>query len=237
MSPLQQQVILAEPTGHTPARRALERLGYYVDVLDMQAVDTAMPEPERLVAKVALASYKPVLVLALAPQGQGRASSVDWIGQVHHPLRRCFTVIRGVVPILAAQAGEGSVVVILPSAALFSDSSRCATSVLGRCLVGLAEALRAELLSTATRVSIVIADEREDEVCLAGRIEEALNQAPLYMLPASVTATHISAVFDPWLQALAGTASDHALPPLGPMGEVYRAELDRTGRTRTASTG
>jgi hypothetical protein len=112
--------------------------------------------------------------------------------------------------------------------ALFADSARCADSVLGRSLVGLTEGLRAELLATGLPVTLVLTHEGEEEAVLAQRIHDALRDGPLYALPSSATDERITSVFDPWLEALSRTPSDLALPPLGPMGEVYRQQAEGT---------
>lgn len=219
-----ERVVLAEPVGATRAGRALTALGCQVDVLDMKMVDTVMEEPEQLGDP----SDAAPLVLAIAPQSPGGSRSVDWTAQVHQALRRCFTIIRGLAPGRVASSGGAGVAVILPTTALFADSARCADSVLGRSLIGLTEGLRAELLATGLAVTLVLTHEDEEEAVLAKRIHEALGDGPLYALPSSATDERITSVFDPWLEALARTRSDLALPPLGPMGEAYRLEAEGT---------
>ncbi|WP_211282544.1 SDR family oxidoreductase [Streptomyces griseorubiginosus] len=216
------RIVLAEPVGETRAGRALTALGCQVDVLDMKAVDTVMEEPEQLGDP----SDAAPLVLAIAPQSPGGSRSVDWTAQVHQVLRRCFTIIRGLVPGRIASSGGGGIAVVLPTTALFADSARCADSVLGRSLVGLIEGLRAELLARRSAVTLVLTHEGEEEAVLAKRIHDALRDGPLYALPSSATDERVASVFDPWLEALARTPSDVALPPLGPMGEVYRLEAE-----------
>lgn len=216
------RIVLAEPAGQTWVGPALEGLGCHVDVVGADVADAATGRPDQLRDP----SDSAPLVLAIAPRHAGGSGSVDWAAHVHHVLRRCFTIIRGLVPSRIASAGGSGIAVVLPATALFADSTRCADSVLGRSLVGLTEGLRAELLATGTAVSVVFTGEGEEEAVLARRIQEALRDGPLYAFPASETDEHVTTVFGPWLEVLARTPSDLALPPLGPMGEVYRLEID-----------
>jgi NADP-dependent 3-hydroxy acid dehydrogenase YdfG len=211
-------IALAEPAGTSSVGRALRAAGCHVEELDMSVVDAAMAEPDRLSDP----SVDVPLVLAIAPRAGGGSGPVDWARELHQPLRRCFTLIRGLVPSRVASPEGGGVAVVLPMTALFADSERCANSVLGRSLLGLAEGLRAELLATQARVAVVFARDGEEPAALGRRIREALRDAPLYSLPASVSGARIEGLFRPWLEALADTPSDLALPALGPMGEVYR---------------
>jgi NADP-dependent 3-hydroxy acid dehydrogenase YdfG len=210
-------IVLAEPAGESSAGRGLRALGGHVDVLETAVVDAATGEPERLGEP----SGSAPLVLAVAPQNAGAAGAVDW-ALVHQVLRRCFTIIRGLVPGRVAAVDGAGVAVVLPVTALFADGTRCADSVLGRSLVGLTEGLRAELLATGVPVTLVLTHEGEEDAALAWRIHEAVREGPLYALPAAETEERVTSLFGTWLEALARTPSDLALPPLGPMGEVYR---------------
>jgi NAD(P)-dependent dehydrogenase (short-subunit alcohol dehydrogenase family) len=214
-----ERVDLAEPAGESAVRRALEAVGARIDVLDTAVVDAAAGAPERLGD---LSDDAP-LVIAVAAHGLGGSADVDWTTQVHQVLRRCFTIIRGLVPSRARSADGGGVAVVIPAEGLFADSARCADSVLGRSLAGLTEGLRAELLATQATVTLVLTGEGEEAAALGRRIRAALQVGPLYSLPDSVTEERVTRVFEPWLEELARTPSDSALPPLGPMGEVYRA--------------
>jgi NAD(P)-dependent dehydrogenase (short-subunit alcohol dehydrogenase family) len=215
-----ERVVLAEPSGESAVRRALEAVGARYDVLDTAVVDAAAGAPERL----GDVSDDAPLVIAVAAHGLGGSAVVDWTTQVHQVLRRCFTIIRGLVPGRAwSDRGPGGVAVVIPAEGLFADSARCADSVLGRSLVGLTEGLRAELLATQAKVTLVLTGEGEEAAALGRRIRAALHAGPLYSLPDSVTEERVTRVFEPWLEELARTPSDSALPQLGPMGEVYRA--------------
>jgi len=214
----QGRIVLAEPAGDSGVGPALEALGCQVDVLDTAAIDTMQAEPEWLTDP----SVSAPLVLAIAPQDAGGSDSVGWATHVHRVLRRCFTVIRGLVPGRVASSDGGGVAVVLPATALFADATRCGDSVVGRSLVGLAEGLRAELLVTGVKVSVVFAGEDEEQEVVAQRVIGALRGGRLYALPASATGERITQLFGPWLDALARTPSDHSLPPLGPTGELYR---------------
>lgn len=217
-----------EPAGSTRLGKALVKSGRSVHHLTVEAVDQAAPTPDALrVALSPMTSAPVTLVVAVPPQGPGGASSVDWESHVHGPLRRVFTAVRGLVSAMQEYPRGGSVIMAMPLTALFADQARMGDSVLGRSLVGLAEGLRAELLHTGVPVTILLTESAEDEGTLAHRIDDVIESGPLYALPASISRSDISDVFDTWLGALAETPSDLALPEMGPMGGVYRAEIQR----------
>ncbi|WPO86863.1 SDR family NAD(P)-dependent oxidoreductase [Herbiconiux sp. KACC 21604] len=219
-------LIFVEPTGATEIGTELARRGAGIHSLSRHEIDAAADDPGSLAATLpAEAQSSSALVVAVAPQRAGAAATVDWESAVQAPLRRVFTALRGVVPTLLTREGGGRVVVVLPLASLIADPGRAADSVLGRSLIGLTEGLRAELLGTGVAACLVLTGPDDDARSIAERIGEALETGAFYTLPPSTTAAHIAAVFDPWLEGLAATPSDLALPPLGPMGEVYRAEL------------
>lgn len=211
-------VVLAELAGESVATRVLEARGYSVKLLDQSAVDSAREEPGSLPDP----GNDSPLVLALAPQVAGRSEVVDWTKQVNDVLRRCFTVIRGLVPNRLSFGQGGRLVAVLPSTALFADPARCADSVVGRSCLGLIEGLAAELRPGPTVVTIVFTEDDEDEASLGLRIDSALHGAGLFSFPAGDYGSRVRALFLPWLDALSRTSSDTKLPPLGPMGEVYR---------------
>lgn len=225
-----QYVVLAEPIGPTPARTVLERLGCSIDTLDSTAVDHVADAPERLESSAAGKGKATALVIAIAAQREGAASLVEWDGMVHLPLQRCFTVVRGIVPGLLTHPEGARVVFVLPLSAFFADDGQCADSVLGRALMGLAEGLRAELLPTAVRVSIVLTDGADDDAVLTDRITEALLGAPLYAVSPAATEHRVGDVFAPWLDALSRTPSELGMPPMGPMGEVYQSAKGHSAR-------
>lgn len=210
------RIVLIQPAGEAGLGRSFAALGLEVDELDIALVDAARAEPELLTDPL----IGGPLVVAIAPQKGGGSASVDWVSQVHRVLRRCYTVIRGLVPDRVATDG-GGIAVVLSLSALRADSGKCADSVLGRSLVGLTEGLRAELLAAGTKVSLVFVGEDEDRDVVAERVRDALRDGPLHSLGASADEC-IKDAFGPWLDELARTPSDLALPPLGPMGEVYR---------------
>jgi hypothetical protein len=210
-------IVLAELAGESAATRALEARGHSVKLLDRSAVDSARDEPGSLLDP----GKDSPLVLALAPQVAGRSEVVDWTKQVHDVLRRCFTVIRGLVPHRLSSGQGRKVVAVLPSIALFADPARCADSVVGRSCLGLIEGLAAELLPGPAVVTIVFTEDDEDEASLGLRIDSALHEAALFSFPAGDYGSRVRALFQPWLDALSRMSSDMELPPLGPMGEVY----------------
>ena len=230
-------ILLMEPAGPTRLGEALLHAGRPVEHLTASAVDEAAPRPDALSALTSKpATHATAVVIAVDSREAGGVSVVEWESMVHEPLRRAFTALRGLVPGLLARAGESRVVMVMPSSALIADPKRAADSVLGRCLIGLAEGLRAELLRFDFPVSIVMTEPEDDERSLAQRMDEALRSGSLYVLPPSISTDDISAIFDPWLDALADTPADLALPGLGPRGEVYRAELQRCANDGRGAT-
>jgi NAD(P)-dependent dehydrogenase (short-subunit alcohol dehydrogenase family) len=224
MAGARQRILLAEPAGATSLGAALS-VHRDVSKLDSAAVDAAAADPEQLARALPPEPGHDVLIVRIAPQDTSSATEVDWAASVHAPLLRCFTLVRGLVPRLVGGGHGGAVAVVLPSSGLISDARRAGESVLGRSLLGLFEGLRAELLPTDVRVSVVLSDEGETEAELVRRIEATLARMPLYALPGSVTRADIESAVGPWLDELARTPADLALPPAGPMGEVYRREL------------
>jgi hypothetical protein len=136
------------------------------------------------------------------------------------------------VPTLLGRPEGGHIIFSLPATAFFADTDRCADSVLGRALLGFAEGLAAELLHTPLRVSIILADSPADDV-----FARALGSSPLYALSTEATEQRVTDTFAPWLDELARTPSDLAMPPMGPMGEVYRSARANPKEGQIASPG
>ncbi|PRY18316.1 SDR family NAD(P)-dependent oxidoreductase [Kineococcus rhizosphaerae] len=214
-----QRILVAEPDGPTAVPRLLRDLGHAAEVLDVIAIDGEADDPARLSAARQDASS---VVVALDSFAEGGIAAVDWVEQVHERVQRCFTTLRGLVPQLVERPEGGRVAIVLPVSALSADPGRCADSVSGRTVLGLAEGLRAELLGGGVLVSVVLAGDDEPDDALADRIDRAVADGPMYSLPPSFTSARIDEIFAPWLDELSRTISDVALPPLGPQGEVYR---------------
>lgn len=200
-------------------------LGYAVQGIYRTLVDECEAEPAALEQKVRaqLTADPALLVLACDRLPATRAADTqDWQPLLHQPLTRCFTVIRGLVPWLAAHSQRSHVVALLARAALLPDANPGSAGVLGRALVGLFEGLRAELRLTTTRVTLVITDPEESSQAFHARLRHVLARRPLYSLPESVDRRTVEQYFAPLLDALARTPLGIPLPA-GPQGEVYHS--------------
>jgi hypothetical protein len=144
---------------------------------------------------------------------------VDWNRRVRLPLRRAFGLLTGAGRRFR-QAGDGVIVVVAPSAAIGPADSSTPELVLLRSIVGMAEALRAELQATRVRVSIVFYDDAGAEE-LSTRLAYVLAAGPLYSLSADISPERINAYFAPLLDAIAQTSAGPPLPDIGPMAAVY----------------
>jgi len=144
---------------------------------------------------------------------------VDWERRVRLPLRRAFGVLTGAGRRFR-QAGQGVIVVVAPSAAIGPAESSTPELVLLRSIVGMAEALRAELQASPVRVSIVLHDGAGGED-LSTRLTNVLAAGPLYSLSADISPDRINAYFEPLLDAIAQTSAGPPLPDIGPMAAVY----------------
>ena len=135
-------------------------------------------------------------------------------------LRRAFGVLTGAASGLNAHGG-GSITVLLPSSALIPASPPTADGVGLRAVLGMAEALRAELGRAPTRVGIVFHTDPAIDTDLATRLRHAVDQSPMYSLSPDLTANAIRAYFDPMLAAIDRATAGPPLPDIGPMAVVY----------------
>jgi len=163
------------------------------------------------------------LAFGYASQAISDVGNCDWTADVHAPLDRCFSIISRLGP--SIRDNGGLIVAVLPGEALLPRSGAAAHAVLYRSVLGLMEGLRAELLSTQARVSIVFTDRREGIDGLTPRLAATIADRSMYSLPACFDLAAIRASFEQLNNALAQTPSDARLPPAGPMGEVYREAL------------
>lgn len=155
----------------------------------------------------------------------------DWTSEVLAPLRRAFAFATGAARKLRASGDRGSIVFLLPSSALLSDGPPSARSVLLRALLGMAEALRAELGSSPVRTSIVFHAVGEDPIELGARLEHAVAERPMYSLSADLDGARIRGYFAPLFAAIDAAGAGPPLPDVGPMAMVY--DLDRVGTRRS----
>lgn len=170
-------------------------------------------------------------VLAAGGGGPEPIEEVDWQHEVIRPLRQAFGFVTGAARRLREQRDGGSIVFLLPSAALIPSDFSTARSVLLRALLGMAEALRAELgEASAINTSIVFNASGEGEAELGARISQALKQAQMYSLSTDLDEQHVRDYFAPLLTAIDATSAGPPLPDIGPMGVVY--DLDRIGAAR-----
>jgi len=154
----------------------------------------------------------------------------DWTREVLAPLRLAFAFATGAARKLRAGDDRGSIVFLLPSSALLPGGPPSARSVLLRALLGMAEALRAELGDSLTRASIVFHAVGEEAIDLGARIERAVAEGLMYSLSADLDAARISGYFAPLFAAIDAAGAGPPLPDIGPMAMVY--DLDRIGTRR-----
>jgi len=164
-----------------------------------------------------------ILAFGHSSQATSDVGNCDWTQNVHAPLDRCFSIIRRLGP--SIRDNGGLIIAVLPGEALLTRRGAGAKSVLYRSVLGLIEGLRAELLPTQARVSVVITDPREGLDGLAQRLAVTIADRAMYSLPACFDVAAIRAIFEQMSKALAQTPSDARLPPAGPMGEVYREAI------------
>lgn len=207
------------------AADAAQRLGHTYIEIDGQLADACGGDHEALRNQIAWpAPPGATLVIAFGDDCRALSSASDWEKELHQPLLRCFTVVRGLGPLVRDVGGQ--VIALLPATALFPDPLRGAICTLHRAALGFFEALRAEELRGGLRVSIAILDEREDARVFARRIDELARGRGLYSLPAAIGEHRLREYFTPMLGAAMNTpgAADFPLPPT-PMGEVYAEEI------------
>ena len=154
----------------------------------------------------------------------------DWTRDVLAPLRLAFAFATGAARKLRAGGERGSIVFLLPSSAFLPDGPPSARSVLLRALLGMAEALRAELGASPVRASIVFHAVGEDPVALGARLEHAVAEGRMYSLSADLDAARIRGYFVPLFDAIEAAGAGPPLPDIGPMAMVY--DLDRIGSRR-----
>ncbi len=161
-----------------------------------------------------------VLAVGLGRTGPAVADT-DWRRQVLTPLRRAFGLLTGAGRRFRRE-GRGTIVVLAPSAAVGPAEIATPQLVLLRSIVGMAEALRAELQDTMVRVSLVFYDSADDRhEGLVERLAAALSAQPMYSLSDDITSERIQGYFAPILQAIDQTSAGPPLPDIGPMAAVY----------------
>jgi hypothetical protein len=209
----------------SPARLpAWADLGHRVHSVSRSKIDACVSEPDLLpqVLRAELGENidRALLVFACDRPHSARILDVeDWQPVLHDPLTRCFTALRGLGPGIAAQGGH--IVAFLGADALLPDAAGESAAVLGRALIGLFEALRAELRQTTTRVTLLFTDPAESSIAFQARVEQTLTSRPFYSLPASIHREALERYFAPLQEALAQTPLGAPLSA-GPLGEVYR---------------
>jgi len=155
------------------------------------------------------------------------ALDADWDAAVMAPLALAFQSLTGAARFMREHAG-GAIAVVLPSPALVLSGASSPSSVLLRSLLGMAEALRAELTDTEVGVTIVFFDPAAaDPRDLALRLERSIAQNPMYSLSSDFTASQINGAYDTICQALDRTTEGPPLPDIGPMAAVYLPHLIR----------
>lgn len=145
----------------------------------------------------------------------------DWQRQVLLPLRQAFALLTGAARRFRHEKA-GAIVVIVPSAAIGRQNIATPLLVLLRAVVGMTEALRAELQG-GPRVSLLFVDRSraDDNDSLGSRLAALLASGAMYSLSEDITAERIDAYFAPVLNAIDKTTAGPPLPDIGPMGAVY----------------
>ncbi|MFJ6651436.1 hypothetical protein ACIQLJ_01400 [Microbacterium sp. NPDC091313] len=207
----------------------LSRVIEHVRELDVPGHDDV--EGLRIRVRAALQDSD-IYVLAVgagaARAAHGAASSSD----VARVLRVAFALSTG-----AARYPAARIVIALPAAALLPDAATPDPVVL-RSLLGMAEALRAELLPTTAQLSILFHAAGEDGTALLARAVDLADSGEMYGMSHDLTAERISAYFAPMRRAIADAPAGSPLPDIGPMAQVYtqavanRAHAEKTSDVR-----
>ncbi len=174
-----------------------------------------------------------ILSVGECPAQEG-LENVDWQRIVLTPLRLAFGIATGAARHFSA-AGGGDILFFLPSQTIIGKGAPSPDQVLFRALLGAAEALRAEMIETEVRISILFydpLDPRPED--LTRRLESVLCSGPMYSLSADLTQDRIVQYFAPMLAALEQTSSGPPLPDIGPMAAVYDPGVLRLPRLRPA---
>ena len=170
-------------------------------------------------------------LLAIGTGNPVAIDGADWTREVLAPLRLAFAFATGAARKLRLGGDSSSIVFLLPSSALLPDGPPSARPVLLRALLGMAEALRAELGDSPVRASIVFHAVDEDPVDLGARLEHAVAEGLMYSLSADLDAARIRGYFAPLFDAIEAAGAGPPLPDIGPMAMVY--DLDRIGTPRS----
>lgn len=232
MSTPKRPMLLVDLCAPSPAAPRWAELGYDVQSIDSALLDACEAEPTALEQHLhtLFAQALKLLVVACDRLPIQRAADVaDWQPVLHQPLARCFTALRGLAPRVCAHPRGGHIVALLNRAALLPEVKQGSAAILGRSLLGLFEALRAELRQTSARVTLCITDADEAPAVFEARLRCLLDDKPFYSLPASIDERSLMQYFTPLEEALARTPLGMPLPA-GPQGEVYRSSADLVGR-------
>ena len=168
-----------------------------------------------------------IFCLAIGLDETGRAADfADWTATLGTPLKRCFKVLNTAARHMVARKQAGLILAALPSMALVADPRRGEQSTFLRALLGLLESLRAELLTSDVRVTIVFYDaDRDDGPALAERCELAIEERPLYRLSPDLSDDVLEDYFRPMFEAFDRTPHGPPLPEIEAMGAVYKEVL------------
>ncbi|MEE4454352.1 hypothetical protein [Novosphingobium resinovorum] len=137
-------------------------------------------------------------------------------------MRQAFGLITGAGR-YCRERGAGTIVVALPASSLVASGMSTPDLVTFRSLIGLCEALRAELQDGDVRVGLFfypLPEEERAEHC-AARLTELLATGAMYSLSHDITAAKINAYFAPMIGAVENTSAGTPLPDIGPMAAVY----------------
>ncbi|QUD90193.1 hypothetical protein [Phenylobacterium montanum] len=197
----------------TPA----ERLSIRGDETDVSALRRGLEDAEG-----PLEAF--LLIVGAGDASQGLADT-DWQAQVLVPLRRAFGLLTGAGRRFRRE-GRGTIVVVTPSGALGPPEIATPQLVLQRSIIGMTEALRAELQDSAISVGLVFYDSADSSYDgLARRLARALSATRMYSFSGDITRERINAYVGPMLQAIDQATAGAPLPDIGPMGAVYDLAL------------
>ncbi|HEU4961976.1 MAG TPA: hypothetical protein VFT56_16430 [Sphingomonas sp.] len=207
---------------------ALRALPVTLEFLDRPKQKMTVPELRAIVADAPGAAE--AFVLAIGAGQRRLVAKANWRREVTLPLLQVFGLITGAAQRFRKESG-GAILVILPSEAALPSGASSSRSVLLRAVLGMTEALRAELGNAPVRVSIAFHDPADDNVAeLVDRLARVLASGQMYSLARDLTAERIDAYFQPMLRALDRTGAGPPLPDIGPMAAVY--DLERVGAAR-----
>ena len=188
--------------------------------LDMRGDVASVSDVRAFVAQAdpAMTHFTLVIGTGLA----GAITPADWQGGVMHPLQLAFGLVTGAALRFRA-LGAGAITIVVPSSGLLPIDLPTTGSVLFRAIVGMGEALRAELAAVKdVRVGIVFYDPDEIETDIfSDRVRDGVERGAMYGLSPRLTRERIETYFATMLAEVDLASAGPPLPDIGPMAAVY----------------